>query len=281
MFPGWFERAGADEDGDDGGGENREGQAHPPDAPALQRDRLPGRSQGAERAQQVARVPLHGRAQLGRARHPAGGGERLGELGRGEVVQRPPVHPFRVGAHREHQHHVAEVDRLPPRRGPDLDEHDVDQQQFPPAHHEVSRLDVPVRDPRVPELADQQQALVDHVVVDVGVAQLDRAGEELGDDHVLALGSDLHDPVRLGRADPDILQQPQGVVLVLGQPAHGLERMLVFQRAVEDQSATACTSDRRGRGPWCTASRTGTPPGLPRRAAAAASSRPTIPGRRA
>ena len=88
--------------------------------------------------------------------------------------------------------------------------------------------------PRVPELADQQQALVDHVVVDVGVTQLDRAGEELGDDHVLALGSDLHDSVRLGRGDPRIPQQPQGVVLVLDEPPYRLERMLVLQRAVED-----------------------------------------------
>ena len=75
---------------------------------------------------------LHGHAQLGRARHPAGGGERLGEFGRGEVVQRPLVHPvWASDADREHQHHVAQVDRLPPRRGPDLNEHDVDQQQFP------------------------------------------------------------------------------------------------------------------------------------------------------
>jgi membrane-associated phospholipid phosphatase len=50
----------------------------------------------------------------------------------------------------------------------------------------------------------------------------------------VALGRDLHDPVRLGRADPDILQEPQRVILVLGQPAHGLEGMLVFQRAVAD-----------------------------------------------
>jgi hypothetical protein len=200
----------------------------------LQRCGLARRSQGAERAQQVARVPLHERAQLCRAGHPAGGGERLAELVRGEVAQRPLVHPVRVAADGQHQHHVAEVDGLPPGRRADLGESGVDQQQLTVAHHEVARLDVAVRDPRVPQPPDHAQPLVDHPVADIGLADLNRAGEELGDHHVLALGRDLHDAVRPGRADPGVAQQPQRVVLVFGQPAHGLERMLVFQRAVED-----------------------------------------------
>jgi hypothetical protein len=62
----------------------------------------------------VARVPLHEGAQLGRAGDPAGGGERLGEFGVGEMGQRLPATrcgPVRTAA----RHHVAQVDRLPPR----------------------------------------------------------------------------------------------------------------------------------------------------------------------
>ena len=77
--------------------------------------------------------------------------------------------------------------------------------------------------PASQSLPDQQQPLVDHLVVDVGVADLDGAVEELGDDQVLALGRDLDDAVRPGRADPGVAQQPQRVVLVLDQPPHGLE----------------------------------------------------------
>ena len=53
-----------------------------------------GGCEGAELGQQVTRVPLHECAQLGRARHAPGGGERLGELVRGEEPQRPPVDPL-------------------------------------------------------------------------------------------------------------------------------------------------------------------------------------------
>ena len=72
------------------------------------------------------------------------------------------------------------------------------------------------------------------VVVDVGLADFDGAGMELGDQHVLTLGRDLHDAVGLGRADPDVLQQAQGVVLVGDQAPHGLEGRLVLQGAVQD-----------------------------------------------
>jgi len=45
---------------------------------------------------------------------PRGGGECFSELGFGEVRQRPPVDPLRVGAHGQDEHHVAEIDRLSP-----------------------------------------------------------------------------------------------------------------------------------------------------------------------
>ena len=114
-FPTGTDGLHADEHGDDGDGEHPGGQGDPPDAPALQGDRRPLRGEGAEFAEQVARVAFHERAQLGRAGDPAGGGERFGELVGGEVGQRPPVDALRVGADREDQHHVAQVDRLPPR----------------------------------------------------------------------------------------------------------------------------------------------------------------------
>ena len=50
--------------------------------------------EGTEFAEQVTRVPLHERAQLGRAGHPAGGGEGLRQLVRCEVAQRPAVDAF-------------------------------------------------------------------------------------------------------------------------------------------------------------------------------------------
>ena len=51
---------------------------------------------------------------------------------------------------------------------------------------QVRRLEVAVRQARVPELADEVQPLVDEVVVHLGVPQGVRAGEELGDEQVLA-----------------------------------------------------------------------------------------------
>ena len=41
-------------------------------------------------------------------------------------------------------------------------------------HEKVGGLDVTVRDAGVPELADQRQPFVDDLVVDLGVADLDR-----------------------------------------------------------------------------------------------------------
>ena len=113
--------------------------------------------------------------------------------------------------------------------GRTCDEGHVDQQQRPVADHQVARFDVAVGDPGVPQLADQPQPLVDHLVADVGLADLDSIFEELGDQQVLTLGRDLHNAVGPGRTYPDVLQQAQGVVLVLDQPPHRLERVLVLQ----------------------------------------------------
>src|SRR5215831_10606701 len=179
---GRLEGGDADGDGDRRDTEDGDDEHHPPGSPALQGDRPPRRGERAELAEQVTRVSLQERTQLGRARHPAGGGERLSEFIGREVVERAAVHPRRVRAYGKNQHHVAEVDRLSPWRGTDLGEEDVDQQQLPAADHEVPRLDVAVRDAGIPELPDEQQPPVDDFVIDLGLADLDGTGEELGDE---------------------------------------------------------------------------------------------------
>ena len=84
-------------------------------APSLERDPPLRRRQRPEAGQQVTAVLLHDRTQLGGARDTARGGERLADLLRGEEPQRVLVHAVGVGAHREHQHHVGEIDGLAPR----------------------------------------------------------------------------------------------------------------------------------------------------------------------
>ena len=86
--------------------------------------------------------------------------------------------------------------------GAELNEGDVDQQQPAVADQQVGRLDVAVGQPGVPQLADDAQPVVDHLVVDLGLAQLGGAGEELGDQQVLPLRGQLHDPVGPGEGSP-------------------------------------------------------------------------------
>ena len=191
------------------------------------------------------------------------------------------VHALGVGAHGEDEHHVGEVDGLPPRRRADLREGHVDEHDVAVLDQQVGRLDVAVSQPAVPEPADHGQALVDHAVVDLGVADLLGAVEELGDEQVLALGRELHDARRRGRRDAGVAHQPQRVVLVLHQPPDALERRLVLEAAVEDGASRPCTSGRPGRGSWRRASRTGTCRGRPRPAGAAASNHPSLRARRA
>ena len=81
------------------------------------------------------------------------------------------------------------------------------------------------------------QPLVDDRVVDLGLADLDRIFEELGDQQVLSLGRDLHDAVGRAVRTPASCTQAQRIVLVFGQPLHRLERGLVFQGAVQDGPA--------------------------------------------
>ena len=60
--------------------------------------------------------------------------------------------------------------------------------------------------PGVPQLADDPQAVVDDPVLnlglDLGLAQLGSAVEELGDQQVLPLRGQLHEAVRRGAGSP-------------------------------------------------------------------------------
>ena len=122
---------------------------------------------------------------------------------------------------------------LPPRRRSHLRERHVDEQQLAVQDHQVGRLDVAVGQAGVPQPAHHQQSLVDEVVVDLDVADLLGAVEELGDEQVLPLGRHLDDPVGGRGVDAGVPHQAEGVVLVLDQPPDGLERCLVLEASVE------------------------------------------------
>ena len=84
----------------------------------------------------------------------------------------------------------------------DLGEEDVDQQQVTVADEQVGRLDVAVGQPGVPQLPDEGEAVVDDPVVDVGLAEFDRAVEELGDQQILPLGGELRESIGSRRGQP-------------------------------------------------------------------------------
>ena len=118
-------------------------------------------------------------------------------------------------------------------RRPELGEGDVDEQDAAVAHHEVGRLDVAMGEAGVPQDPDEMERLVDERLVDLCVAELDRALEELGHQHVLPLGRELDEAVRLGAGRARFADDAQRVVLLLDQPTHGVERLLVLQPPVQ------------------------------------------------
>ena len=101
---------------------------------------------------------------------------------------------------------------------------------------------------------DSPWSMID--VVDLGLADLAGAVEELGDQQVLALGGDLHDAERMRHRQPGVGQQAQDVVLVLHQPAHAVEGLLVLQPAVEQGAAELVPAVGRARAWPRTACRT-------------------------
>src|SRR6185312_3757043 len=93
------ERPSPDHDDQRGHSKYARSQEDPPGTPALQHDRPPFGSELPELAEHVAGVSFHEGAELRRARHTAGGCERLTELGRGELAQGTLVDTLRVAPH--------------------------------------------------------------------------------------------------------------------------------------------------------------------------------------
>jgi hypothetical protein len=89
----------------------------------------------------------------------------------------------------------------------------------------------------VPEAADDLEAVIDDPLVDLGVAQLDRAVEELGDQHVLAVGGELDEAERRRARQPGVAHDPQRVVLLLDQASDAVEGLLVLQPPVHQLPA--------------------------------------------
>ena len=198
-----------------------------------------GRSGRSSRNSACRSRPLrpHEVAELGRHGQSAGGGEPLGDLLDRELAQGPLVDQLRVAAQGQAQHHVGQVDGLAPRARVRLDEGDVDQHHAAVADQQVGRLDVAVGQAGVPQLADDAEALVDDRLVHLGLAELLGFVEELEGDQVLALGGELDDPVGRRRGQAGVAQQPQRIVLLLDQPADGVEGLLVLQAAVQQLPA--------------------------------------------
>ena len=106
---------------------------------------------------------------------------------------------------------------------------------MPVLDQQVGRLDVPVGDTGIPQLADQGKPFVDDLIVDLGVADLLGTVEELGDEQVLALGGQLDDAHGPRRGQAGVTEQAHRVVLVLDQLAHRPERLLILEVSVEDR----------------------------------------------
>jgi hypothetical protein len=80
----------------------------------------------------------------------------------------------------------------------------------------------------VPHLADDQQPVINDRIVDRGVSQFRRAGEELGEQQVFPVWCELDEAVGLRARQPGVPAQPQRVVLLLDEAADALERLLIF-----------------------------------------------------
>jgi hypothetical protein len=131
--------------------DQRPGERQAAERPSLDRDPAARRCELRELFRQAPLVAHHHRPKLVGDRDPAGGRERLGDVLRRESAQRSLVHAGRVGSQGQHHHHVREVHRLSPGRRTQLAEERVDQVYAALANEHVCRLDVAVRDARVPQ----------------------------------------------------------------------------------------------------------------------------------
>src|SRR6266536_1545992 len=166
---------------DEGNQQGDDREPDPAEAPALDRDRARPLGQEPEEisVQVVPRLPDHA-AELRRHGQAASRRERLGDLLDREQAQRTRVDQLRVAAQGQAEHHVGEVDGLPPWAGTDLGEGHVDEEHVPVADEQVGGLDVTMRQPGIPQLADDLQAVVDDPLVHSSLAEFHRAIEELG-----------------------------------------------------------------------------------------------------
>src|SRR5439155_10855166 len=71
-------------------------------------------------------------------------------------------------------------------------------------------------------------------VVDDRIAQLHRNVEELGDQEVLPFGRQLDEAEGRRARQPAVADEAKGVVLLLDEAAHGVERLLVLQPSVQE-----------------------------------------------
>ena len=105
------------------------------------------------------------------------------------------------------------------------------------ADQQVGGLDVAVGQPGIPQLADDAEAVVDHALVDLGLAQLDRPVEELRHQQVLPLGGELDHAVGPRGGQAGVATHAQGIVLLLDEAPDSVERLLVLQAPVEELAA--------------------------------------------
>ena len=90
---------------------------------------------------------------------------------------------------------------------------------------------------RVPQEPNHAESVVDQLIVDRGLTQLDRTVEEFSDQQVLTLGRELEEAEGLRARYARVADDAQGVVLLLHETAHGIERLLVLEAAVEELAA--------------------------------------------
>ena len=191
----------------------------------------------AELREQVAAVLLHHRAELRRAGDATRRGECLPDLVGGEVPQRTCSYT-RSASVRTARTSIMLARSTAWRHGDGrtcMNATSI-RNTLPSCTSRFAGLMSRCASPAVPQLADQQQPFVDDVVVDVGVADLLRAVEELGDEQVLACRRQLDDAVRRRGGDAGVAHEAQRVVLVLDEPPHRLERRLVLESAVEERA---------------------------------------------
>ena len=107
-----------------------------------------------------------------------GGGERLRDLRHGEELQGSLVDLPGAAAQRQAQHHVAQVDRLAPRRGAHLGEGHVDQQQASATDQQVGRLYVAVSPAPCPTSCGRSAAAAKHGHGSAGRRDRDRQPDQ-------------------------------------------------------------------------------------------------------